>query len=135
MQIVGQSCAQCHSKLVAEIDGVGCPPCEAVFHYDCLRDRETCPECSVPFSETKAQVVRQRAEAMGSNDEGGAFAPEKAGLRAGVLGGLLMMLIAVVWFVGGYAAGYIFYYPPILFLIGVYALIKGLATGNVSRQH
>jgi hypothetical protein len=67
-------------------------------------------------------------------EPGDAFAPEKAGIAKGVVGGLVMMGIAVVWFVLGWMAGYIFYYPPILFLIGVYACIKGAVTGNVSGR-
>jgi hypothetical protein len=45
-----------------------------------------------------------------------------------------MIVIAVVWFVAGYAAGIFFYYPPILMLIGLYAFFKGLLTGNVSGE-
>lgn len=48
------------------------------------------------------------------------------GINAGVGGGLLMMLIAVVWFVAGLFAGIIFYYPPILFIIGLVAFFRGL---------
>jgi hypothetical protein len=47
-------------------------------------------------------------------------------LNAGIVGGLLMMLIAVVWFVVGLALGIIFFYPPILFVIGILALAKGV---------
>lgn len=65
---------------------------------------------------------------------GGVFAPERAGISKGVVGGIVMMAIAAVWFFAGLAAGYLFYYPPILFLIGVFALIKGLATGNVAGR-
>lgn len=39
--------------------------------------------------------------------------------------GLLMMLGAVVWFVLGLAADRIFYYPPILFIIGIASVVKG----------
>jgi hypothetical protein len=46
--------------------------------------------------------------------------------NAGVIGGLLMMVVAVVWFVVGYAGGRIFFYPPILFIIGLVAAGKGL---------
>ena len=46
-----------------------------------------------------------------------------------------MIAIAVLWFGLGYMAGYIFYYPPILFLIGVYALIKGIITGNLKGEN
>jgi hypothetical protein len=46
--------------------------------------------------------------------------------NGGALGGVLMMLIAVVWFVAGLAAGRIFFYPPILLIIGFVAFCKGL---------
>jgi len=45
----------------------------------------------------------------------------------GVMGfGLLMMLGAVVWFLGALAAGWIFFYPPVLFFLGVGTFFKGL---------
>jgi hypothetical protein len=51
-------------------------------------------------------------------------------LNAGVIGGALMMLIAVVWFVLGLAGGIIFFYPPILFVIGIVAMVKGAMGGG-----
>jgi len=51
---------------------------------------------------------------------GGGVAWGKVGSGAG------MMLLAVVWFVGGLAAGYIFFYPPILLIIGLVTMITGL---------
>jgi hypothetical protein len=46
-----------------------------------------------------------------------------------VLTGVLMMVGALIWFFGALAAGVIFYYPPILFIIGLVTFIKGLS-GN-----
>lgn len=43
----------------------------------------------------------------------------------GVIVGILMMVGAVVWFVGGLAFDVIFFYPPILFILGLIATIKG----------
>lgn len=43
-----------------------------------------------------------------------------------VLAGIGMMVGAVVWFVVGYLAGYIFFYPPILLIIGLVTMVKGL---------
>jgi RNA polymerase subunit RPABC4/transcription elongation factor Spt4 len=63
--------------------------------------------------------------------EHGFFAPERRQIKKGVSGGLLMMTIAVIWFFIGKKAGFIFYYPPILFLIGLYAFFKGLIKGNL----
>ena len=42
-----------------------------------------------------------------------------------IISGLLMMLGAVVWFVAGLAIGIIFFYPAILFCLGVAAVIRG----------
>ena len=32
----------------------------------------------------------------------------------------------VAWFIAGLAAGYIYYYPPILLVVGIAAIAKGL---------
>ncbi len=49
-------------------------------------------------------------------------------------GGLAMMAISAVWFFGGLAFGIIFYYPPILFVIGLVGFFRGMFSGNVSGQ-
>jgi hypothetical protein len=64
----------------------------------------------------------------------GSFRAEKKGIDNGVLGGLGMIAGAVIWFVVGWACGYIFFYPPILLLIGVFAVVKGLMTGNITGR-
>lgn len=48
--------------------------------------------------------------------------------KAGI--GILMMVGAVVWFVGGLAADRIFFYPPILLIFGFIAFIRGLMGGQ-----
>jgi hypothetical protein len=48
-------------------------------------------------------------------------------INAGMGGGIAMMVVAVIWFVVGLAAGWIFFYPPILFVLGLVAFIKGAA--------
>ena len=78
------------------------------------------------------KVVRNVSEA--GSGSGDFFGPEKAGIQKGVLGGLAIMAIAVIWFVVGWNMGLIFFYPPILFLIGVYAFLKGMITGNFSGE-
>ncbi len=57
-----------------------------------------------------------------------AFEPGWFGsMNSGVAGGLLMIVIAVVWFGLGLMADRIFFYPPILVIIGIGSIIKGLA--------
>ena len=94
---------------------------------------ETCPTFNLDQPEAERLVALEKAAAA-EQDTGGVFAPEKAGVKKGMLGGIIMIAIAAVWFFGGLAAGYIFYYPPILFAIGVYALIKGAIDKNVSGK-
>ena len=57
---------------------------------------------------------------------------EGGGWDASMIGGIVMMLGAVVWFVGGLFFDIIFFYPPILFVIGLVAFFKGMLSGNVS---
>jgi len=61
------------------------------------------------------------------------FAPAKPQKRSvdgeingSLWGGIGMMVLAVVWFVGGLFFDIIFFYPPILFIIGLVAFVKGL---------
>jgi hypothetical protein len=46
--------------------------------------------------------------------------------RPAVVSGILMIMLAVVWFCAGLAVGVIFFYPPILLLLGLISLVKGL---------
>lgn len=62
------------------------------------------------------------------------FGLEKHGIEKGVIGGLVMMGLAVTWFVVGLMFDRIFFYPPILFLIGAYGFVKGLMTGNIAGR-
>jgi hypothetical protein len=53
-------------------------------------------------------------------------AKEFGGINAGVGGGILMMVLAVVWFVLCLFMDRIAIYPPILFVLGLIAFIRGL---------
>lgn len=57
------------------------------------------------------------------DDEGG-YSPGIA-INPEILAGAGMMLGAVVWFALGMAAGYIYFYPPVLFCLGIGAIIRG----------
>ena len=46
--------------------------------------------------------------------------------NGGVWGGLLAMTVAFLWFVVGLMNDYIYFYPPILFVIGLGGFFKGL---------
>ena len=54
--------------------------------------------------------------------------PSWSGMNGSVITGILMMVGAVVWFVGGLAFGIIFFKPPVLFVLGFIALVKGIVS-------
>lgn len=61
--------------------------------------------------------------------------PEKGQFwDSSVLGGIALMVIAVVWFFGGLAVNIIFFYPPILFIIGLVVLVKGIFAGSLAGR-
>lgn len=82
----------------------------------------------------KVKIETDKSSRLEASTDNSFFASEKKGIKKGVVGGLAMMAIAAIWFVVGYQAGYIFFYPPILFLIGLYAFFKGIFTGNISGE-
>ncbi len=45
-------------------------------------------------------------------------------------GGVLMMVGAAVWFFVGLAANVIYFYPPVLFIIGLVTVLKGFFDGD-----
>jgi hypothetical protein len=73
---------------------------------------------------------RRRKRVQRNQEHGGWFGLEKSVLSGGVIGGGIAMLIAVVWFVVGLMVGLYFWYPPVLFVIGLIALIRGLVSGG-----
>lgn len=61
------------------------------------------------------------------NEAPAAYArPSGSGTNGSVVTGILMMVGAAVWFFGGLFFGIIFFYPPVLFVLGFIALVKGI---------
>jgi hypothetical protein len=50
-----------------------------------------------------------------------------------VFSGIAMMVIAVLWFCGGLMFQILFFFPPILFIIGLVAFIGGLVKWIAGR--
>jgi hypothetical protein len=82
------------------------------------------PKDSADRKGRKAQAS-STAESGGRSLEGNVF-------NSGMAGGLLAMIGAVVWFIAGLMNDVIFFYPPILFVIGLGAFFKGMAGGSDS---
>jgi len=51
-------------------------------------------------------------------------------LDRSILGGAGLILAAIAWFVIGWWCGYIFFYPPILAVLGIAAILKSVLGGD-----
>lgn len=123
-------CGYCGYEVIKEKDSDAitttlCPNCGAELEEDAV----FCTKCGHKLLEKKEEEEKREKE------KGGFWELEKAGINKGVWGGIIMMVIAVIWFFGALSFGWIFFYPPILFLIGLYAFIKGLLTGNIRGKN
>jgi hypothetical protein len=62
------------------------------------------------------------------------FGWEHRGWDKGVMGGVWMMAIAALWFFVGMYFGRVFFYPVILFVVGLVGFFRGLLTGNLAGK-
>jgi hypothetical protein len=91
--------------------------------YDTLPAPPTLPT-PVPSAAPDPAAFESRNLNIGSRYE---FDKKRPMVEKGsIAGGLVLMIAAALWFFGGLAVGYIFFYPPILFFIGLAVLFKGL---------
>ena len=84
-----------------------------------------------PFEDEEDEEEERRRRRRRRNQE----ALQKGGVgtpKASIGGGIAMMVGAVVWFCDGLAFDRIFFYPPILFVFGIVAVVKGDEPGMKS---
>lgn len=121
---------------------IECPRCEHTVRVPAPPAGRSprCPGCKETIR-TPAKRESRRARAPSAKPSSRRTAPasdratvatdEDASLEArlfssGLLGGVLAMVAALVWFAVGWSAGKIYFYPPVLFMVGVCAVIKAL---------
>ncbi|HEV3143828.1 MAG TPA: hypothetical protein VGZ47_08100 [Gemmataceae bacterium] len=51
-------------------------------------------------------------------------------ISQGVIAGVIMMVLAVVWLVVGLMVGWLFWYPPILFVLGIVRIVRSIVSGD-----
>ncbi len=86
------------------------------------RSRDAFAEDAARDAKKAARKQRRRErDAMVREEHGNSLAVSRTIVR-----GLCTMAFSAVWFVGGLMFGILFYFPPILFCIGLGILIMGL---------
>lgn len=92
--------------------------------YDSYNDA---PAAMPPKKKGRATSARESASRGDAYEAPASQARRSSGTNWGVMGtGILMMVGAAVWFVVGLKGDRIFFYPPVLFVLGIISFFKGL---------
>ena len=101
----------------------GCPACGAKMALDA----RACPSCGADYR-------RALRIARGEKDDDAPFRLESQMMDAGVWGGLGLIVLAAVWFFLGLQAHRIFFYPPILAVVGLVAIVNGIGARRAKAR-
>jgi hypothetical protein len=88
------------------------------------RRRSAAEEDYLDKVQTDSLKFQPRPDERRSRTQGGFH------VNPSILGGIGMMIGAIIWFVVGLSFNYIFFYPPVLFILGVVAFVKGLVSSG-----
>jgi hypothetical protein len=110
---------------------VRCVKCGAVAEVPKPRERrQHTEEEQALLHRIKQKVDRDEQEKEKTDAENAQFVLPKIGWfgspDAGMIGGSIMIVVAVVWFVWGLSVDRFFYYPPVLLVVGIVAIVRGI---------
>jgi ribosomal protein L40E len=150
---MGTACVQCETEFDASVAAgasVQCPACgtpqratatgvpvarrpvSAAPTPATRSVQRSCRECRAKFPIEAAQCPSCGAEYRASRPPPDDSFESRAADK-GALAGVGMVVLAVVWFVVGYSYGRIFFYPPVLAVVGVAAIVGSRAKARAAR--
>lgn len=125
-----QYCKVCKHKSFDPKTGVNCSLTSAKPDFE-----DKCEKFVIDEGEAQKLLMRKKMEAEGDDlSDSGFFAMEKKGMKKGIAGGIVMIVLALVWFFGGLALDRIFFYPPVLLILGIVAVVRGASEGNIRGE-
>lgn len=121
-------CTECLNRKFDLQKGVICKLINDIPNFE-----STCPD----FNED-GEVIQRNTSAQNNLNglnreidlEEETWGLNKFGINNGIAAGVLMIICALAWFFGGLIIGVIFYYPPILLILGIVTLFKGIKTNK-----
>jgi hypothetical protein len=79
--------------------------------------------------EKAARAMREEEEREAENSHSHLYVSTAKGrfwgAEVSLIGGIIMIIAAIAWFIGGLFADRIFFYPPFMFIGGVVAVVRG----------
>lgn len=117
-------CKQCKLRDFSKNDGIICSLTGAKASFE-----DTCQDYKVDqvMLERSRELEKEREYDQASSDTLGL---NILGIKNQIIAGSIAIIGAIVWFIVGWEAGRIFFYPPILFILGLVALIRGVITSK-----
>lgn len=95
---------------------------------------ETCPDYKLDPQE-ELFLDKQRKDAARIDYGGSIVQDEVSIVNSGIIGGSLAIVAAIVWFFGALIyLDRIFFYPPILLVVGIVALVRGIQAQNEKKR-
>ncbi|MCR9171321.1 MAG: hypothetical protein NXI10_02435 [bacterium] len=93
---------------------------------------ETCPDFELDELE-QFNLEKQRRDAKYGDAPGAEI--EVGVLNGGIIGGSLAIIGSIVWFFGAWIyMDIIFFYPPVLLVIGIVALVRGIQAQKEKKR-
>ncbi|MEX2483554.1 MAG: hypothetical protein WED10_03300 [Brumimicrobium sp.] len=113
-------CKRCINRSFSPKGGVICSLTSDVATFD-----QSCKDFSVD-EKMELSMKRQEADVIGEEVHSDSLGLSIIGIKNGIIAGIIVIIGAIVWLGIGLSYQRLFFYPIILFLIGVIALIKGI---------
>ncbi len=96
-------------------------------NWDSYDSDNDAPAAMPPKKKGRSTSARESASRGDAYEAPPSQARQRSGTNWGAMGtGILMMVGAAVWFVVGLMGDRIFFYPPVLFVLGIISFFKGL---------
>ena len=113
-------CKQCKLRDFSKNEGIICSLTGSKAAFE-----DECPDYKVDQSlmERNKELEKQYLEDQQASDSLGLSV---LGIKNEILAGSIAVVGSIVWFIAGASADIIFFYPPILFILGTATLIQGI---------
>lgn len=122
-------CTRCLNREFNAQQGIICSLTKERASFD-----DSCKDFNVDDRENTNLELRkeiERKEQLHSDTYG----LSKLGIKSGILAGVIIQGVALAWFIYGFFyANIIFFYPPILFIIGFVVLFRGIRNRNQHKS-
>jgi hypothetical protein len=91
-----------------------------------------CQNCKADLEKYRAE--RNNAiEGTGEIDFGAGLKIESMLINIGPIGGVILMAVSILWFFAGLMNNSIYFYPPVLFIIGIIGFFAGIKKAKRRR--